>query len=238
MKRYLQFSLFLPLLAACLLGLSACESLGLVDTNNDSLNYGSEKGNQSFQVNISKDSLVFSAIADSLSFQVITEGSWKIETVSQSGAMPFWITVSPDHGNGNTEVQVTVERNSTTRHRTLELRVKGTSEEKKLTLFQPAPTPYLEGECNIMEPDARGKVSENGGVVQICGVRVGNITIRSAQEDIIFDKTTVQAIPFYDFRATVPKCPTPDGRTLEFFVTVSTETGEITIPYSVEQSGN
>ncbi len=221
------------ILLACFLTVS-CDSFGLTDTNPKE--FGPEEGSQSFQVNISKNSLEFGAEKDSLSFQVITEGSWKIE--SQSGTMPSWTTISPDQGQGKTDVLVIVERNSTTRHRTLELRVKGTSEEKKLTLFQSAPTPYLEGECKIMEPDARGKVSANGGVVQICGVRVGDITIRSAQEDIIFDKTTVQAVPFYDFRATVPKCQNPEGRTLEFFVTVSTESGETTIPYSVEQSGD
>lgn len=185
---------------------------------------------------VDKENMEIKSDETTATFHITTGGSWSIKADSPSNATPFW-TITPDHGRGETEVQVTFEPNITTKHRTLALHIKGIAEEKTLTLLQLAPMPYVEGDCKIMEPDDYGKVPVNGGIVQLSGLRVGYITVRCEQEDITFDKTTVHAVPFYDFRATVPACPNPEGRTLGFFVTVSTESGETTIPYSIKQSG-
>ena len=184
--------------------------------------------------------LEFRATEQRISFHITSSGPWHIETDLQPETL--FCSFSPERGEGDAWVTAAVKNNDTFYHRTQEFLIKGEKESKKLTITQPAPLPSIDPEnafCRIKGLDEGSLLSSlpaNGGTVEIGGFHFGIVSFSCDREDISVD-TLAQKPRFHHYKATVPACPTAEGRTIGFILTLTTESGELTQPYYVEQDG-
>lgn len=188
---------------------------------------------------VDKDLIEFQADENTATLCIKTTGSWTISPATPPGTHPFY-AITPDSGRGNAEVLIRVERNSAKTHRSQVLNVVGEDESKTVTLFQKAPDPDVEIECTIAEPDAMGQIPASGGIVRIGGAHTGDLVIRCDTEGVSFDRTSFPHAAYsgvFAFQATVPACPNAEGRTVTFYLTTTTESGEATFSCSAKQSG-
>lgn len=189
---------------------------------------------------VDKDSLTFRATEQRLSFHITTNGAWRIVENPQPERMFY--TISPDYGDGDAWVMVTVYENGTPKNRSQEFLIKSAKDSKKLTITQPAHLPSIDPEnafCRIKGLDEGSLLSSlpaNGGTVEIGGFHFGIVSFSCDREDISVD-TLDQKPRFHHYKATVPACPTAEGRTIGFILTLTTESGELTQPYYIEQDG-
>ncbi|MBQ6299278.1 MAG: BACON domain-containing protein [Bacteroidales bacterium] len=224
MKNIILFAIVLTSLLA-----SSCESFSLF-----------EIGKDKDILEVDRDTLKFRPTEQRISFHITSGGPWRIVENPQP-EHPFY-TVSPESGNGDAWVMVTVYENMTIYHRLQEFLIKGEKVSKKLTIIQPAAPPSISmgSYYRIWSFAGNGPFSTvpaNGGIVVFTGAQFGLTTIRCDCEDVTFDYSGPVSTIGFDYNATVPACPTEEGRTLGFFVTVTTESGELTQPYYVEQDG-
>ena len=220
-------SIFTFILAA-LLAIS-CESFSLF-----------EIGKDKDILEVDRDTLKFRPTEQRISFHITSGGPWRIIENPQP-EHPFY-TVSPESGNGDAWVMVTVYENMTIYHRSQEFLIKGEKVSKKLTIFQPAAPPSISkgSYYRIWSFDGNGPFSTvpaNGGTIVFTGAQFGLTTIRCDCEDVTFDYSGPVSTIGFDYNATVPACPTAEGRTLGFFVTITTESGELIYPFYIEQDG-
>ena len=185
---------------------------------------------------LDRDLLEFRSDASSITFRIKTTGKWSIypDPIPETK----FFSLSADSGVGDAEVTVRVDNNSTIYHRTQDFMIKGTDESKRLSIVQVAPMPGVAADVvrRIDEPDADGRIPVSGGTVLLGGSHIGMPSLRCDQTDVIIEGHT-KNIKWHYYKATVPSCPTAEGRTIGFFLTLTTESGEITLPYYFEQSG-
>ena len=210
MKRIRLFAFILTVLLA-----GACESFATLELDRDTLEFRSD--------------------ASSITFRIKTTGKWSIYPDPLTEKRFY--SLSADSGVGDAEVTVRVDNNSTIYHRTQDFIIKGTGESKRFSIVQVAPMPGVADiENYIVDPDVDGHIPGSGGTVIIAGFHSGMPSFRCDQTDVIIEGHTKNTI-MHHYKATVPSCPTAEGRTIGFFLTLTTESGEVTLPYYFEQSG-
>ena len=224
MKNSILFAIVLTAMLA-----SSCESFSIF-----------EIGKDKEILEVDTELLEFRATEQRISFHITSSGPWHIETDLQPETL--FCSFSPERGAGDAWVTDAVENNDTFYHRTQEFLIKGEKVSKKLTIIQPAAPPSISmgSYYRIWSFAGNGPFSTvpaNGGIVVFTGAQFGLTTIRCDCEDVTFDYSGPVSTIGFDYNATVPACPTEEGRTLGFFVTVTTESGELTQPYYVEQDG-
>ena len=224
MKNSILFAIVLTALLA-----SSCESFSIF-----------EIGKDKEILEVDTELLEFRATEQRISFHITSSGPWHIETDLQPETL--FCTFSPERGAGDAWVTAAVKNNDTFYHRTQEFLIKGEKESKKLTITQPAHLPSIDPEnafCRIKGLDEGSLLSSlpaNGGTVEIGGFHFGIVSFSCDREDVSVD-TLDQKPRFHHYKATVPACPTAKGRTIGFILTLTTESGELTQPYYVEQDG-
>ena len=188
---------------------------------------------------VDKDSLTFRATEQRLSFHITTNGAWRIVENPQPERMFY--TISPDYGDGDAWVMVTVYENGTPKNRSQEFLIKSAKDSKKLVITQVAPLPTINSNsvCSIYDfggGDPVSTVPANGGIVLIAGRHIGMATIQCDLEDISYE-TNSSNYEYHYFKALIPSCPTAERRTIGFILTLTTESGELIQPYYIEQDG-
>ena len=188
---------------------------------------------------VDKDYIECRGSENTVTIRIKTTGSWSVRPDLPLGATPFY-TITPDSGRGDAEVMIHVDSNPSKSARSQDIRIVGKDESKTVTLVQKAPFPAIECDIYIQATDDAGHIPANGGKVAIGGGHFGDLVIRCDAEDVTFNRTTFPHNAYTDvfvFYATVPACPKAEGRTIQFTVTGTTESGETSTTYSVIQSG-
>ena len=189
---------------------------------------------------VDRDTLEFWSSELRISFHITSSDPWHIAADPQSETL--FCTFSPERGDGDAWVTAEVKNNGTFYHRTQEFLIIGKNDSKKLVVTQHAPLPSLESEATFCwikglgEGSLLSSIPVNGGTVEFGGFHFGKAFFSCDREDVSVD-TLDQNSRYHLYKATVPACPTAEGRTIGFILTLTTESGELTQPYFIEQDG-
>ena len=195
-----------------------------------------EIGKEKYVLEVDTDTLKFRSTEQRISFLIKSNGAWHIQVNPQS--QTTFCSFSPESGEGDAWVMVAAELNNTYYHRTEDILIQGEEDAKKLTITQTAPLPKLADRvCRIRGLDGGGLLSTlpaDGGIVEIVGFHFGQADFRCDCENVYVD-TLSRKPDYHNYKAVVPASPTAEGRTIGFFLTLTTESGELTEPYYIKQ---
>ena len=186
---------------------------------------------------VDADTLRFPSDEQKRALHITSNGAWHILGDPQS--QTSFCSFSPESGEGDSWVMVAAERNGTFFHRTEDIIIRGEGVSKKLTIAQAVPLPVLaDGTCRVRDWSGASlsTLPADGGTIEITGFHFGIITFRCDNEDVSVD-TLSRKPGYHNYKAFVRACPTAEGRTIGFFLTLTTESGELTEPFFIEQDG-
>jgi len=204
------------LLALCLFVLVSCEPEPILSLGTESIEFDAAGGTQTVSVT--------------------ANNTWNVLAESTDS----FYTVSPQSGEGNGFITITVQPNTGTANRSGQVAVicssRSTSMTKALTINQPCAAGY--GQITDMEISALSgdKISAEGATLTMTVEANGPWTIACDAADVTFDLSEGTA-GTATVVATVPACPVFEGRTLTFSVTCRTAAGGETVSRPVDQAG-